>query len=367
TASARKGPCGNCSPRSDTPGLRGFAILDRGRSSDREEQRMTALRRILVGCGMILLGASAQAQTNIAPDVQAYPSKPRSMIVPFGPGSAPDTIARIIGQQLSTAPNQTVVIEDKPGANGAIAAAYVARAAPDGYTLFLSTNSPHSAAPTLNKTIAYDPVKDFAPITRAGSYTLMLVLNPDVPAKSIPELIAYAKANPGKLSFASGNSSGVVAGETLKSWAGINIVHVPYRSVPPALNDVLGGRVSMMFADLTTGMPHVKANALRALAVNRVQRHKRLPEPPTRNEAGVAHIRAHSFAGMFAPANTSREIIMRLNAELRRIIDDPDVKGRLGAVGFEAFSSTPEELDEFVRVQLVKWTQMIKDAGIEPE
>ena len=268
---------------------------------------------------------------------------------------------------ISAALNQTVVIEDKPGANGAIAAAYVARAAPDGYTLLLSTNSPHSAAPTLNKTVAYDPVKDFAPISRAGSYTLMLVLNPQVPAKTIPELIAYAKANPGQLSFASGNTSGMVAGETLKSWAGINIVHVPYSSVPPALNDVLGGRVSMMFADLTTGVPHVKAKALRALAVTRMQRSKLIPELPTLHEAGVTNFDMDSWAAMFAPANTPPQIVTRLNRELRKIIDNPKINAKSADMGFEAFSSSPEELGDFVKVQLVKWTKMIKDAGIQPE
>jgi tripartite-type tricarboxylate transporter receptor subunit TctC len=328
---------------------------------------MQILPRILVACGMMLLGTAANTQTNTQADVQAYPSKPITIIVPFGPGSATDTIARIIGQHLSAALNQTVVIEDKPGANGAIAAAYVARAAPDGYTLLLSTNSPHSAAPTLNKTVAYDPVKDFAPISRAGSYTLMLVLNPQVPAKTIPELIAYAKANPGQLSFASGNTSGVVAGETLKSWAGINIVHVPYRSVPPALNDVLGGRVSMMFADLTTGVPHVKAKALRALAVTRMQRSKLIPELPTLHEAGVTNFDMDSWAAMFAPANTPPQIVTRLNRELRKIIDNPEINAKLADMGFEAFSSSPEELGDFVKVQLVKWTKMIKDAGIQPE
>ncbi len=328
---------------------------------------MTTLPRILVAAGMMLLVASANAQTNTQADVQAYPSKPITIIVPFGPGSATDTIARIIGQHLGPALKETIVIENKPGANGAIAAAYVARAPADGYTLFLSTNSPHSAAPTLNKTVAYDPVKDFTPISRVGSYTLMLVLNPAVPAKSIPELIAYAKANPGKLSFASGNTSGVVAGETLKSWAGINIVHVPYRSAPPAINDVLGGRVSMMFTDLTTGLPHVKANALRALAVTRLQRSKLVPDLPTLNEAGVANFDMDSWAGMFAPAGTPPAIVTRLNGELRRIIDNPEINGKIGAMGFEAFSSSPEELGDFVKVQLAKWTKMIKDAGIQPE
>jgi tripartite-type tricarboxylate transporter receptor subunit TctC len=302
-----------------------------------------------------------------AAHAESYPSKSITIVVPFGPGSATDTIARVLAQPLGIALNQSIVVETRPGANGAIAAAYAARAAPDGYTLFLSTNSPHSAAPTLNKSIAYDPIKDFAPIARVGSYTLMLVVNPAVPARSVAELIAYGKANPGKLSFASGNSSGVVAGEILKRWAGLDMVHVPYRSVPPALNDVLGGRVSMMFIDLTTGLAHVRANALRALAVTRVQRSTLLPELPTLDESGLTGFDMDSWVAMFGPADTSHEIIATLNAELRKIIDSPDTKARLGAMGFEAFSSTPDELGDFAKVQLVKWTRMIKGAGIEPE
>ena len=324
---------------------------------------MSCLARFLVIAAAAMFSMAANAQGN----VRGYPSRPITIIVPFGPGSATDTIARIIAQHLGSVLNQTIVVENKTGANGALAAAQVARSAPDGYTLFLSTNSPHSAAPSLMKSISYDPVKDFTPLSRVGSYTLILVLHPDVPARTIPELIEHAKANPGKLSFASGNSSGVVAGETLKTWAGINIVHVPYRSVPPALNDVLGGRVSMMFADLTTGMPHVKANALRALAVTRMQRSKLVPELPTLHEAGVANFDMDSWAAMFAPANTPPEIVTRLSRELRKIIDNPEIKAKMAAMGFEAFSSSPEELGDFVKVQLVKWTKMIKDAGIEPE
>ena len=323
--------------------------------------------RTIAKTGFCVLMAAGLALTTSAARADVYPSKPITIIVPFGPGSATDTITRVIAQHLGIALNQTILVETRPGANGAIAAAYVARSAADGYTLLMSTNSPHSAAPTLNKSIAYDPVKDFAPLSRVGSYTLMLVLNPAVPAKSIPELIAYGKANPGKLSFASGNSSGVVAGETLKSWAGIDMVHVPYRSVPPALNDVLGGRVSMMFADLTTGIPHVKANALRALAVTRMQRSTLIPEPPTLDEAGVTGFDMDSWAAMFAPADTPSDIVARLNSELRKIVDNPEIKARLATLGFEAFSSTPAELGEFVKVQLVKWTKMIRDAGIEPE
>src|SRR5207302_6408319 len=186
----------------------------------------------------------------------------------------------------------------------------------------------HSAAPSLMKTIGYDPVKDFAPVARIGSFNNMLVLHPDVPARSVPELIAYAKANPGKLSFASGNASGVVAGETLKHWAGLDMLHVPYKSAPPAINDVLAGRVSMMFTDLTTGLPHVKAGTLRALAVTRLARSTLFPELPSLHEAGITNFDMDSWAGMFAPANTPPEIVTRLNAELRKIIDDSDVRGR---------------------------------------
>jgi tripartite-type tricarboxylate transporter receptor subunit TctC len=315
----------------------------------------------------LVAGAAAIPVVSQMAGAQAYPSRSITIVVPFGPGSATDSVARSIALPLGVALKQSIVVETKPGANGTIAASQVARAAPDGYSLILGTNTPHSAAPSLVKGISYDPVKDFTPLSRVGSFTQMLVLHPDLPVRSIPELIAHAKANPGKLSFASGNASAVVAGETLKRWAGLDIVHVPYRSAPPALNDVLGGRVSMMFTDLTTGLPHVKAGTLRALATTRLQRSTLFPEVPTLHEAGITDFDMDSWAAMFAPANTPREIVTRLNAELRRIIDDPEVKGRLGAVGFEAFSSTPEELGEFVKVQLVKWTRMIKDAGIEPE
>ena len=320
---------------------------------------MKALLRILIAAGVLMTGAAAYADT--------YPSKPITIIVPFGPGSATDTIARVVGQQLGAALKQSVVVEDRAGANGVLSALYVARSAPDGYTLFLSTNSPHSAAPFLMKNVGYDPVKDFAAITRMGSYTLMLCIHPSIPANSVKELIEYAKANPGKLSFASGNTSGVVAGETLKHWAEIDMLHVPYKSTPPALNDVLAGRVSMMFADLTTAVPHVKAGTLRALASTRLKRSTLIPELPTMDEAGVTGFDMDSWAGIFAPAGTPANIVALLNKELRRIIDSPEVKSSLGKAGFEAFSSSAQELDDFVKVQLAKWGKMVKDAGIQPE
>jgi putative tricarboxylic transport membrane protein len=319
---------------------------------------MRCLPRIVIGCAT-LLGAAAHADT--------YPSKPITLIQPFGPGSATDTITRVVAQHLSGALGQSVVVEGRPGANGTLAATYVARAAPDGYTLFMGTNSPHSAAPFLMKSISYDPVKDFTAVTRVGSYTLMLVLHPSVPAKSVKELIEHAKVNPGKLSYASGNTSGVVAGATLARWAELDLLHVPYKSSAPALTNVLGGRVSMMFTDLVTGLPHVKSNALRALAVTRLQRSALIPELPTLDAAGVKGFDMDSWAGIFVPAGTPAKIVTLLNTELRKGIDSAEVKSKLGTAGFEAFSSSPQELGDFVQVQLGKWGKMIKDAGIQPE
>jgi tripartite-type tricarboxylate transporter receptor subunit TctC len=285
----------------------------------------------------------------------------------FGPGSASDTICRVIAQPLSTALKEIVIVENRPGANGALAAQYVARSEPDGYTLLMATNSPLSAVPFMMKSPPYDAVKDFTPITRVGSFTLMLVVHPSIPAKNMKELIDYAKDNPGRLSFASANTSGIVAGETLKHWAEIDMLHVPYKSPPLALQDLVAGRVSMMFTDLTTGLPHVQSGALRALAVTRLHRSSLFPELPTMDEAGVTGFDMDSWAGIVAPAGTPPEIVTRLNTELRKIIDSPDIKKMLGRVGFEAFSSSPKEMEDTIKVQLGKWGKMIKDAGIHPE
>ncbi len=320
---------------------------------------MRLLFRTLAVIFMALAGAAAQAQ--------GYPNRPLTFVVPFGPGSGSDLIARIVGQRLGTALGQSVIVENKPGANGAIAAVQVARSAPDGTTIFLASNTPMSAAPSLNKTIAYDPIKDFTPLCRIGSFTQLLLVHPSIPANTVAELIAYARANPGKLSFASANASSIVAGETLKRAAGLDLLHVPYRSSVPAVQDVLGGRVSMLFTDMATGLPHHKSGALRGLATTRLQRSALVPDLPTLDEAGVKGFDMDSWAAFFLPANTPPEIVTRLNTELRKIIDDPEVKAQIAATGFEAFSSSTEELDSFVKVQLVKWTKMIKDAGIQPE
>ena len=320
---------------------------------------MRGLFRLLVAIGLTFAATGANAQS--------YPSKPITIVVPFAAGSGTDSIARIIGQYLQNALNQSVVIENKVGASGVLAATYVARAAPDGYTLLMATNSTHSANPHLFKSLAYDPVKDFAPVARAGSYVFMLVVNPDVPAKTLPELVAHAKANPGKLTYASGNTTGIVAGETLKSKAGIDVLHIPYKSTPPALNDVLGGRVSMMFIDLAPGLEHVRAGTLRPLAVTTRERSALLPDLPSLSEAGIPGYDVTSYAALFAPAGTPKEIVDKLNAEIQKIIATPDAKARIAITGFDAFSGPPETLAAFVQSELVNWGKLIKDAGIEPQ
>ena len=320
---------------------------------------MKTLLRVIV--------AAAATLFSVASFAQSYPSKPITFIVPFGAGSATDTITRVVGQKLSEVLKQSVVVENRPGANGALAGLYVARSAPDGHTLFMSTNSPHSAAPFLMKNVAYDPIKDFTSISRMGSYTLMLVVHPSLPVHSVKELIAYVKANPGKLTYASGNTAGVVGGGTLKHWGQLDILHVPYKSAPQAITDLLAGRVHMMFNDFTTSLPHIQAKTMRPLAVSRIKRSTLFPELPTMDEAGVTGFDMDTWAGIFAPANTPQPIVAQLNTELRKIIDSDEVKSKLRAAGFESFSSSAEELDQFVKEQLGKWGKMIKEAGIQPE
>ena len=314
-----------------------------------------------------ILIAAATAMFSAALYADEYPTRPINFINPFGPGSASDTLCRIIADKFGPAIGQPIVVEDKPGVDGALSALYVHHQPADGYTLLMATNSPLSADPFLHKSVNYDPIKDFMPVTRIGSFTLMLVVNPKLPIHSVKELVDYAKANPGKLSFASGNTAGIVAGDTLAHWAGINLIHVPYTSTPPALQDIIAGRVSMMFADFTTAMPQVSAHALRALAVTRIKRSKLFPEMPTMDEAGVKGFNLDAWAGFVVPARTPPAIVTKLNKTLRPIIDSPEVQAKLKNVGFEGFSSTPEELGNYIKEQLVEWKKMVKDANIQAD
>jgi tripartite-type tricarboxylate transporter receptor subunit TctC len=210
-------------------------------------------------------------------------------------------------------------------------------------------------------------VKDFAPVTRVGSFTLMLVVNPNLPVHSVKELVEYTKANPGKVSFASGNTAGIVGGKTFAHWAGLDMLHVPYKSSPPAIEDVIAGRVSMMIVDFTVAMPHVASGQVRALAVTRLKRSSLFPDLPTLDEAGIEGFEIDAWAGLVAPAKTPPAVIAKLNGAISKIIDDPATKTRFRNVGFEGFSSTPDQLGDFIKVQLDKWGKMVADAGIKPE
>ena len=296
-----------------------------------------------------------------------YPNRTITLVLPFAAGSGTDTTTRIISQYLGAALGVGIVVDNKAGANGMIAATYVARAAPDGYTLLVTTNTSHSANPYLLKTLTYDPVKDFAPIARTGDLPFMLVVNPEVPARTVAELITYAKANPGKLTYASGSSSAIVSGATFAHNAGLDLLHVPYKSSPPAMNDVIAGRITMMFTDVLTGLPHVNGGALRALAVTTRTRSPLVPNLPSMEEAGVPDFDITSWQGYFGPANLPRDIVVRLNGEIRKIVEKPEIKAQLAALGMDAFSSTPEELGTFVGDQLVLWEKLIRNAGIEKQ
>jgi tripartite-type tricarboxylate transporter receptor subunit TctC len=320
---------------------------------------MTRLSIVAAAAAALLFGPAVIAATD-------YPTRPITIVNPFGAGSASDTLDRIIGDKLGAALGQPIVVEDRPGADGALSAAYVHHQPADGYTLLMATNSPLSADPFIH-TIDYDAVKDFTPVTRVGSFTLMLVVNPKLPIHSVNELVAYAKANPGKLSFASGNTAGIVGGYMLAKWAGINIVHVPYKTTGPALEDIMAGRVSMMFSDFTSAMPHVQSGALRPLAISRIKRSKLYPDLPTMDEAGIKGFNLDAWAGLVAPAGTPPDVIAKLNGALRKIIDSPDVQAKFKNIGFEGFSSTPEELGDYIKTELAAWKKMVEDAGIKPD
>jgi tripartite-type tricarboxylate transporter receptor subunit TctC len=236
----------------------------------------------------------------------------------------------------------------------------------DGYTLLMGTNSPLSADPFIHRDLNYDPIKDFVPITRVGSFTLMLVVNSQLPIHSVEELVEYAKVHPGELSFASGNTAGIVGGYTLAKWGEISMLHVPYKTTGPALEDIIAGRVSMMFADFTSAMPHVEAGTVRPLAISRIHRSSLYPKLPTMDEAGVKGFNLDAWAGLVAPAGTPAAVVTKLNGALRKVIDSPDVQTKFKNVGFEGFSSTPEELGAFIKVQLGVWEKMVADAGIKP-
>lgn len=298
---------------------------------------------------------------------QGYPSRPVTIVVPFGAGSATDSAARMLAAYLDGALNQRFVVENKAGAGGTLAASFVARAEPDGYTLLLTTNTTHSAAHALFKNVPYDPLKDFTAVARVGSFPSMVIANPDAPFKTIGELVAYAKAHPGKVEYAHGNSTGQVAGETLKRRAGIDIVRVPYRSNPPAVLDVSTGRISAMVADFTTALPQVRDGKVRALAVLTKARSTIVPDVVTLHETVAPDFDLLAWAGLFGPANLPADVVETLAREVKSFVSNPDNRAKLEANGIETFFLPPAGFKTYVADELVKWTSAIKDAGIEPQ
>jgi len=313
--------------------------------------------------GFLAIAAAAPAAPPDAAEV--YPNKPVRLVVPFGAGGTGDILARVIGQHLSTGLGQQVVIDNRPGAGGNIGADVVAKAAPDGYTLLLAANSTHGANVSLYKKMPFDPVKDFAPVTLLASVSNLLLVHPSVPANSIKELIALAKSKPGQLNFASsGNGTSThLAGELFKSMAGVDIVHIPYKSGAPAVTDLLSGHVTMLFNSTLAVLPHVKAGKLKALGISSVHRSPVLPEMPTIAESGLPGFEVTAWFGILAPAGTPKEIIHRLHAEIVKVLRLPEVKARLSDQGAEPVGNTPERFAAYIQAEIAKWAEVVKVSG----
>jgi tripartite-type tricarboxylate transporter receptor subunit TctC len=331
--------------------------------SERAGQRIFNTRAwrnaVRVGLAALLLTAGLPVSA------QTFPAKPSRLVVPFPPGGPLDVIGRLIAQRLGDRWGQNVVVENKPGAGGNIGADFVAKAVPDGYTVVMGALSTHAVNPSLYSKMPYDAQRDFAPITRVAITPNVLVVNPSLPVNSVKELIAYAKAHPGQLSFGSGStgSAGHLAGELFKVDAGIDMVHVPYKGAAPAMQALLAGDTQLMFDNLANAMAQVKAGTLRALAVTTAERSKLAPELPTMAEAGVAGFDISTWFGLFAPAGTPPEIIGKWNADVVRILDSPEMRERLIAQGAEAAPDSPADFARFVASELAKYARIVKASG----
>jgi tripartite-type tricarboxylate transporter receptor subunit TctC len=318
------------------------------------------MRRLLkFGLGMALAFGVAAASG------QTYPSKPVRIINPFAPGGATDIIARHMAQKLTDAWGQPVIVENRPGASGAIGVQAVARSAPDGYTLLIATQTTHAANPALYQNLPYDAAKDFAPLTLAGSTPLALVVHPSVGVTSVGQLLERAREKPGSLLYASGGNgtSQHLTAELMKSLSKTFLVHIPYKGAGPAMTDLLGGQVHLMFDNLPTALPHVKSGRLRALAVSTAERSPLAPELPTMAESGLAGFDISTWFAFFAPAGTPAAVVERISKDMREALSAPDTRARLTAIGVDIRASTPDELARFHRAELDKWAKIIKESG----
>ena len=316
------------------------------------------MKRLLTLICALALSAAAHAQP--------YPSNPVKLVVPFPAGSATDQIARVVGQELQNALGQPFVIDNKPGAQGTIAAEGVAKSAPDGYTLMVTTNTPQAAAPSLFKQLRYDPVKDFSPVARLGTISFMLMVTPDFPAKTLREFLAHAKANPGKLSGGYGSAGSQVSQAMLRSMAKIEFVDIPYKGLPQAITDVMGGAVSFTFADLANALAQLKGGKLRGLAVTSERRSTLAPDVPAVAEELKGYELIAWFA-LMAPAGTPKDIVSGLHAATAKALARPDVAAKFGTLGTDVGPMNPAQLEEFIKSEITKWARMAKEAGIQPQ
>jgi tripartite-type tricarboxylate transporter receptor subunit TctC len=297
---------------------------------------------------------------------QPYPSKPVRLVVPFPAGSATDQIARVMSQQFQEAMGQPFVVENKPGAQGSIAATEVAKAAPDGYTIMVTTNTPQAANPSLFKKLNYDPVKDFAPIARLGTISFMLMVRPDFAARDLKEFLAHARKNPGKLSGGYGSAGSQVSQAMLRSMGKIDFIDVPYKGLPQAITDVMGGSTSFTFADLANALSQIKGGKLRGIAVTSQKRSPLAPDVPAIAEE-LAGYELIAWFALVAPANTPREVVTRVHDVTAKSLAKPDVQARFAALGTDVAPMNPQELGAFIQSEIAKWAKMAKAAGIQPE
>jgi len=296
---------------------------------------------------------------------QAYPTKPVRMIVPFPAGGATDIVGRLVAQKLAEGWGQQVIVDNRGGAGGTIGSDVAAKSPPDGYTMLLGTSSTHAVAPSLYSKLPYDPVRDFSPVTLVATATILLAVHPSVPAQNVRELIALAKRQPNALSFASSGNGGIshLIGEQFKSTAGIQMLHVPYKGDTPALVDLVGGQVHLMFGTAVSFLPYVSAGRLRALAVTNPKRSPIVPNVPTIAESGLPGFEALQWFGVFVPAGTPRDIVSRLHADIVKSLKLSDVRERLVGLGAEVVGNAPDQFAAFQKAESVKWAKIVKESG----